>query len=128
VNRSERGLASVLAVAMSGLLVCVSVAVLCGVAVVGAHRIAQSAADLAALAGAADLRGGGSGCGGAASVASRNHAHLLRCEVDGWTVSVVVVATARLPIGEVRLPARSRAGPVQAWVRSSSSDSRSSRL
>jgi secretion/DNA translocation related TadE-like protein len=127
VTRSERGLASVLAVAMTGLLLCLTVGIMYGVAVVGAHREAQSAADLAALAGAGGLQGGGDACERAAAVATRNHATLQSCEVDGWNVSVVVVATARLPIGRVQLPARAHAGPVQASVRSSSS-SRSSRL
>ncbi len=128
VNRSDRGLATVLAIAMSGLLLALTVGVLCGVAVVGAHRAAQSAADLAALAGAGGVQQGSDGCARAAAIAARNHARLQQCEVTGWNVSVVVVATARLPIGRVELPARARAGPVQASVRSFSSSSRSSRL
>jgi secretion/DNA translocation related TadE-like protein len=128
VNRSEHGLASVLALVMSGLLLSLTVGVLCGVAVVRAHRAAQSAADLAALAGAGGVQDGGDACARAAAIAARNHARLQRCEVAGWDVSVVVVATARLPIGRVLLPARARAGPVQASVRSFSSSSFSSRL
>jgi secretion/DNA translocation related TadE-like protein len=128
MTRSETGLASILAVAMTGLLLCLTVAVMCGVAVVGAHRQAESAADLAALAGAGGVQRGADPCGRAAAVALRNHARLQRCEVQGWDVSVVVVADARLPIGRVQLPARARAGPVQASLRSFSSSSRSSRL
>ena len=128
VNRSDRGLASVLGIALMGLLLCLTLGILCGVAVVGAHRAAQSAADLAALAGAGSVQDGGDACARAAAIAARNHAQLQRCEVEGWSVSVVVVATTRLPIGRVQLPARARAGPVQASARSSSPFSRSSFL
>ena len=51
-SRADDGAGSVLAVAMMGLLVTVAVAVGGVVGVVATHRTAQSAADLAALAGA----------------------------------------------------------------------------
>ena len=105
-RRDERGAGSVLAVAMIGPA---------GdghgrgggvVGVVAAHRIAQSAADLAALAGAGALQDGGDACGQAADVARRNRARLSGCAVDGWNVSVVVSAdTAR------SRAARSTCGP-----------------
>ena len=53
---------SVLAVAMMGVLVTVTVAAAGVVGVVATHRTAQSAADLAALAGAAALQDGGDAC------------------------------------------------------------------
>ncbi len=82
------------------------------VGVVAAHRTAQSAADLAALAGAAALQDGGDACGQAAAVATRNRAHLSGCEVDGWNVAVDVTArTSPLPGGVLELRARGRAGP-----------------
>lgn len=108
----ERGAGSVLAVAMMGLLVMVTVAAAGVVGVIAAHRTAQAAADLAALAGAAALQDGGDACQQAASVARRNRADLTGCEVQGWNVAVVVTAnTARLPGGMLDLRARGRAGP-----------------
>jgi secretion/DNA translocation related TadE-like protein len=108
----ERGAGSVLAVAMMGLLVTVTVAAAGVVGVIATHRTAQSAADLAALAGASALQNGGDACGQAAAVADRNRTHLAGCEVEGWNVTVVVTAdTARLPGGVLDLRARGRAGP-----------------
>ena len=110
----ERGAATVLALAMMGLLVVVTVAVGGVVGVIATHRTAQAAADLAALAGAAALQDGGDACDRAGVVATRNHARLAACRVEGWDVSVEVVAdTARLPGGVLDLRARGRAGPVQ---------------
>ncbi len=110
--RGEDGAGSVLAVAMMGLLVTVAVATAGVVGVVATHRTAQSAADLAALAGAAALQDGGDACAQAAAVADRNRASLTECEVAGWDVTVVVSAdTARLPGGVLDLHARGRAGP-----------------
>jgi secretion/DNA translocation related TadE-like protein len=108
----ERGAATVVALAMVGLLVAVAVAVMCGVAVVAAHRTAQSAADLAALAAADALQQGQDACARAAELARRNRSELRRCAVDGWNVAVVVTSRLRLPVGDVELPARGRAGPV----------------
>ncbi len=108
----EGGAGSVLAVAMMGLLVTVTIAAAGVVGVIAAHRTAQAAADLAALAGASALQDGGDACGQAAAVADRNRAELDGCEIDGWNVSVVVTAnTARLPGGVLDLRARGRAGP-----------------
>jgi secretion/DNA translocation related TadE-like protein len=110
--REEDGAGSVLAVAMMGLLVTVTVAAAGMVGVVATHRTAQSAADLAALAGAASLQDGGDACAQAAAVADRNRANMTECEVAGWDVTVVVTAnTARLPGGVLDLHARGRAGP-----------------
>jgi secretion/DNA translocation related TadE-like protein len=97
---------------MMGVLVAITLAVATGVAVVAAHRAAQSAADLAALAAAGALQDGRDACASAASVADDNRARLRACRVQGWSVSVVVVSPAGLPVGRVELPARSRAGPV----------------
>ena len=110
--RDERGAGSVLAVAMMGLLVTVTVAAAGVVGVVASHRIAQAAADLAALAGAAALQDGGDACGQAATVADRNQAHLDSCAVEGWNVSVAVTTdTAHLPGGVLDL--RATAGLVR---------------
>ena len=111
-RRGEQGAGSVLAAAMLGLLVTVTVAVGGVVGVIATHRVAQAAADLAALAGASALQQGGEPCRQAALVADRNRARLTRCEVAGWVVTVVVTAdTARLPGGVLDLRARGRAGP-----------------
>lgn len=110
-GRDDRGVGSVLGMAMMGLLVVCTLAVACEVAVVAAHRAAQAAADLAALAAAGALQEGRDPCASAADIAGDNRAALRDCRVDGWNVSVVVVSEAHLPIGRVELPARSRAGP-----------------
>ena len=113
-GRHEDGAGTVLAVAMMGLLVTVTVATAVVVGVIAGHRRAQSAADLAALAGAAALQDGGDPCARAGDIALRNGAELRGCEIDGWEVRVVVTAAGvRLPGGAVELDARSRAGPVQ---------------
>jgi secretion/DNA translocation related TadE-like protein len=110
---SEDGAGTVLALAMLGVLVTVTVAAGGVVGVIATHRTAQTAADLAALAGAAALQNGGDGCQQAAVVARRNHARVRACRVQQWDVAVVVVAdTARLPGGVLDLEARGRAGPV----------------
>lgn len=110
--RDERGAGTVLGIAMMGLLVSVTLAVGCGVAVVATHRAAQAAADLAALAAAGALQEGGDPCASAADIATDNRSTLRGCRIDGWSVSVVVVSEVRLPVGRVELPARARAGPV----------------
>jgi len=110
---SEDGAGSVLAVAMLGVLVTVTLAAGGVVGVIASHRVAQTAADLAALAGAAALQEGGNACQQAALVARRNHARVRECRVQQWNVAIVVVAnTARLPGGVLDLEARGRAGPV----------------
>lgn len=111
-DRREDGAGTVLAVAMMGLLVTVTVATSGVVGVVAAHRRAQSAADLAALAGASALQDGGDPCRQAGAIAERNGAELRQCQVDDWNVSVTVVNTMRLPGGSMDLEARGRAGPV----------------
>ena len=111
-SRADDGAGSVLAVAMMGLLVTVAVAVGGVVGVVATHRTAQSAADLAALAGATALQDGDDACGRAAEIARRNRARVRSCAVEGWNVTVVVQAdTAHLPGGALDLKARGRAGP-----------------
>jgi secretion/DNA translocation related TadE-like protein len=97
---------------MMGLLVTVTVGTAGAVGVVAGHRRAQSAADLASLAGAAALQDGGDACLRAGVIAERNGAELRRCRVDGWEVAVVVSRTVQLPGAPMELEARGRAGPV----------------
>ncbi len=112
VRRGEDGAATVLALAMVGLLVSVAVAAVGVVGVVAAHRRAQAAADLAALAGAAALSEGRDPCVRAAELARRNDAVLRRCQVAGWNVRVAVETTWELPGRPMTLEGRSHAGPV----------------
>lgn len=112
---SERGAATVLAVALLGLLVLVAYALSVVAAVLVAHRTAQSAADLAALAGAGAVAGptGDEPCEAAKAVSEANGARLEQCVVTGRDVLVMVA----VPGPEWRgwragdLRAQSRAGP-----------------
>lgn len=114
-GRREAGAATVLVVALAGLLVLVGAAVAGAVGLVSAHRAAQSAADLAALAGATALEhdgGGATACGKAAAVADANQARLVSCHVAGDDVTVRVSVTAH-PWAAMspELAASARAGP-----------------
>ena len=81
------------------------------------RREAQSAADLAAVAGAAALQRGEDGCARAAAIAGRNEAELVGCAVSGSRITVRVRRHVEVPIlGELPVTARARAGPVQAPV------------
>lgn len=111
-SRDERGAGTVLSLAMTGVVLSVTVAVTGVVTVVGRHRIAQSAADLAALAGAAALQDGRDACSSAALLARRNQARLTRCRVSGWEVEVWVVSVGRVWGLQQTLAAHGRAGPV----------------
>jgi secretion/DNA translocation related TadE-like protein len=113
-SRGEGGAGAVLAIAMMGLLVTVTVGTSGAVGVVASHRRAQSAADLAALAGASALQDGGDPCGRAAVIARRNGAELRQCQTRDWQVAVVVSRDVRLPGSAFALEARGRAGPVTA--------------
>jgi secretion/DNA translocation related TadE-like protein len=96
-----------------GILVFLALVVAGAVALVDAHRRAQAAADLAALAGAGALQAGRDSCVAAADVAGRNHARLTGCVIDGDDVVVEVAVPAPRVLGSVPdLPARARAGPV----------------
>lgn len=102
------------AAAMVGVLVAITVGVgYVGAAVVARHR-AQSAADLAALAGAGRLPdGAAAACGQAVMVATAMRATVARCDVDG--LDVVVVMTVPVNLGRFGVgPAHAvaRAGPV----------------
>lgn len=72
------------------------------------HRIAQSAADLAALAAAQDLgMDPASACGHAADVAFANAAHVVDCRIDRTSVWISVV---RDSVHGVPIRATARAG------------------
>jgi secretion/DNA translocation related TadE-like protein len=98
--------------AMAGVLLLMGAALAVVTALVAAHRAAQSAADLAALAGARGVASGGDGCGAATDVAAANGARLTDCTVSGRVVDVEVEVTGPHWLGQTAdLSARSRAGP-----------------
>jgi secretion/DNA translocation related TadE-like protein len=113
----ERGGATVLAVTCLGLLLLVGAALGVVAAMVAAHRQAQAAADLAALAGATTIGDGGDPCAAASGVATANRATLLACTVEGSDVHVEVRVTGPRWLGQTGdLTAQARAGPVAAPV------------
>lgn len=108
-DRADRGSATVLVVAMAGVLLFVLLGLAAASGLVTAQRRAQSAADLAALAAAsADPPA----CAAAASVALANGARTEECRVEGDDVRLVVsVPGPRVPWTRVRVTAEARAGP-----------------
>jgi secretion/DNA translocation related TadE-like protein len=110
---SERGSATLVAVAMMAVLMAMTLGgSIVGSAVIARHR-AQSAADLAALAAAGRIGSGQrSACAWATSVAAANHSTVSACTVAELDVIVsveVAVPFGRLGVGPVR--AAARAGP-----------------
>lgn len=111
-RRGEGGAATLLAVSMMGVLLLVGSALSVVGAMVVAHRSAQSAADLAALAGAGAVADGADPCVAAAAVAADNGARLDGCAVAGRDVVVEVTVTGPRWLGQPHdLGARARAGP-----------------
>jgi len=110
--RDERGAASLLVVALLSLLLLLGTALGVVAAMVWAHRTAQSAADLAALAGAAGLQKGEDACPAASWIAVANHARVASCVVKGEEVLVEVTVQGPRWLGQgADLSARARAGP-----------------
>ncbi len=108
----ERGSATLFAVAVIGLLVLVGAALGVVGAMVHAHRAAQAAADLAALAGAEAGGRGGDPCAAAAGVARANGAELDSCAVEGFDVRLQVTVAGPHWLGQPHdLSAQARAGP-----------------
>jgi secretion/DNA translocation related TadE-like protein len=109
---TERGSATVLVLAFAAVLLLVGCALGVVVAVVHAHRIAQSGADLAALSAARALSLGGDPCVEAARIAAADGVRMTGCQVDGATVTVTVTAAGPHWLGQTAdLSARARAGP-----------------
>jgi secretion/DNA translocation related TadE-like protein len=112
----DRGGATVLVLAIGLVTVLVAIAsAAVGSAIVARHR-AQTAADLAALAGALDsLDGVEVACARAREIAASNGGHLIACDLDG--LDVVVTVEAR-PSGLAAMGgtarASARAGPVES--------------
>jgi secretion/DNA translocation related TadE-like protein len=111
-GRDDTGAASLFAIACLSVLLLVGAALGVVAAVVAAHRTAQSAADLAALAGAAAVGDGLDGCAAAARIAGANGARLDGCQVWGRDVTVDVTVTGPEWLGQSGdLGAQARAGP-----------------
>ncbi|GAA4671287.1 Rv3654c family TadE-like protein [Nocardioides nanhaiensis] len=111
-ERPERGAATVLVLAFAGVLVLVGAACAVVAALLLAHRTAQAAADLAALAAAQALAEGGDACGQAGSVARRHGAELVDCRPAGAEVRLTVVVEGPRWLGQTGDGvAEARAGP-----------------
>lgn len=109
---SERGAVAVLAVAMLGLLLLIAGAIGVAEAMVVAHRRAQAAADLGALAGAQAIQQARDPCETATSVARDNGATLDSCRVEEDDVVVTARVTGPRWLGSHGdLSAQARAGP-----------------
>lgn len=115
--RGEHGAATLFTVSCLGFLLLVGAALAVVAAMVAAHRQAQAAADLAALAAATALADGGDPCAAGASVADANGAALTSCAVDGSDALIEVVVTGPRWLGQTGdLTARARAGPAEETV------------
>lgn len=111
-ERGDRGSATVPAMAFLGVLLLLGAALGAVAALVLAHRSAQAAADLSALAAAGAVADGGDGCAAAAAVAAANGARLTRCLLDGREARVTVsVAGPRWRGLDADPEAEARAGP-----------------
>ncbi|QYF75247.1 hypothetical protein KY500_00225 [Cryobacterium sp. PAMC25264] len=108
----ERGSGSVLAVAVVGAIVAVTVLLLPILGLLAIGQSVRAAADASALAGADTAAGlvPGVPCEVAQRAADLNTARLVTCTVDGLVVTVMVSRSA----GGFPISARARAGPPPA--------------
>lgn len=108
----ERGAATLLVLALSGLLMFIGLALAGVAAIVLTQRSAQAAADLAALAGASAAVAGEDACAAAEDIAAANGAALAGCELTGTVVTIAVrVDGPRLVARRYDVTAQARAGP-----------------
>ena len=111
-RRHERGAASLFAVACLAMLLLVGAALGVVAAMLRAHRTAQAAADLSALAAAVASGRGDDPCAAAAAIAVANGATLTSCSTQGREALVQVVVDGPRWLGQVGdLAAEARAGP-----------------
>ncbi|CAI9400885.1 Rv3654c family TadE-like protein [Nocardioides sp. T2.26MG-1] len=111
-DRDARGSASLFVVSCLAVLLLVGAALGVVAAMVRAHRSAQSAADLAALAAATALAQGRDPCAAGAGTAAANGARLTWCEVAGLEATVRVEVSGPHWLGQAAdLAAEARAGP-----------------
>jgi len=111
-RRRDRGAVTVLAVAMLGILILIAAALAVGESMVVAHRRAQAAADLAAVAAAQAIQHARDPCSAASDVAAANGATMTGCAVadDDVTISATVPGPRWLG-AQGDFAARARAGP-----------------
>ncbi|RKS79164.1 secretion/DNA translocation related TadE-like protein [Actinomadura pelletieri DSM 43383] len=112
--RADRGSGTVWVVAFAAVIWVGGVAAVAVGGVRAARHRADSAADLAALAGAGRVMEGRAGvCGKAKSIAAEFGAELVRCRVEGEDVEVLVSVNVQVPmgLGAVTVGSRARAGP-----------------
>ncbi len=110
--RGERGSATLFLVACLAVLLLVGCALGVVAAMVRAHRAAQAAADLAALAAASAVGRGGDPCAAGGSIAVANGARLTSCRILGADATVRVEVAGPHWLGQLAdLGAEARAGP-----------------
>ena len=108
----EPGSASLLVVSLIGVIVLLGLAAAFMTASAAAHRQAQSAADLAALAAASTVQQGGEACATAERVAVANHARVITCDVSGEDVALSVEVDGPEFLGHsFAIVGQARAGP-----------------
>lgn len=107
-----RGSATLFAVSCLAVLLLLGAALGVVAAMVRAHRMAQSAADLAALSAATALGRGGDPCAAGTATAVANDARLTGCSVTGREALVRVEVAGPHWLGQTAdLSAEARAGP-----------------
>lgn len=109
-SRDAQGAATVLGVGFVALILVVALVATGIAALVFAHRRAQSAADLAALAAASGYQRGVAPCGEAQRIAAANRGRLVSCVLDGPVATVEIECSVVLG-GTFRLHGRAKAGP-----------------
>jgi secretion/DNA translocation related TadE-like protein len=115
-RRSDSGIATLWGLAIIGILLLFAAVAAGVVSLIGARHQAETAADLAALAGAQTVAyGDGDPCQVASWVAVANRGRLTRCAVDGDSVEVRVEVESPRLLGQTwTLTGRARAGPADA--------------
>ena len=103
--RDERGSTTVTGAFITAMVLVLTMVAIQAGAVLVEQRRAETAADLAAVAGAVDNQKGGGGCDAAATVAAENGADLTGCAVAGEDVQVTVSRGERSAVA--------RAGPAE---------------
>lgn len=111
-RRDARGSATLFAVSCLAVLLLLGAALGVMTAMVRAHRVAQSAADLAALSAATALGQGRDPCAAGADTAAVNGARLVACALTGREATVRVEVSGPRWLGQrADLGAEARAGP-----------------
>lgn len=111
--RDDRG-SAVWVTPFVGLLAIVALVLAFQGGVLVAQRRVQSAADLAALAGASALQRAEDGCAAAHAIAARNHATVQDCRAEGRELVLTLARDGPAVLGRsVEVRASARAGPAQ---------------